>query len=171
MSLSGARPLNPLVWLGGPLLTCIALTVLFAMPIKVFGLRPPEPIFAMVPAFAWPLIRPSILAPFALLLMGLFLDLFWGAPVGLWALSLLTAYGAVLAGRSIMVGQSLPMMFGWFAAACALVLATGFLFTMLDVAAMPSFLAVAWQFLATILLFPFAYRLIDRFEDADVRFR
>ena len=47
----------------------------------------------------------------------------------------------------------------------------GFLFTMLDSLAMPSLLAVFWQFLVTALLFPFAHRLIDRFEDADVRFR
>jgi rod shape-determining protein MreD len=31
--------------------------------------------------------------------------------------------------------------------------------------------AVAWQYLATILLYPFSHRLIERFEDADVRFR
>jgi rod shape-determining protein MreD len=42
---------------------------------------------------------------------------------------------------------------------------------MLDSLAMPSLLAVFWQFLVTTLLFPFAHRLIDRFEDADVRFR
>jgi rod shape-determining protein MreD len=30
---------------------------------------------------------------------------------------------------------------------------------------------VGWQFLATVVLYPFADRLIDRFEDADVRFR
>ena len=31
--------------------------------------------------------------------------------------------------------------------------------------------AMGWQFLATIVLYPFAQRLIDLFEDADVRFR
>jgi rod shape-determining protein MreD len=47
----------------------------------------------------------------------------------------------------------------------------GFLFVMLDSLAMPSLLAVFWQFLVTALLFPFAHRLIERFDDADVRFR
>ena len=28
-----------------------------------------------------------------------------------------------------------------------------------------------WQFLASLVLFPFAHRLIERFDDADVRFR
>ena len=103
--------------------------------------------------------------------MGLFLDIFWGAPLGLWALSLLVAYGAVLGTRNMMVGQSRPMMWMWFAAACAVAQMVGFLITQLDARATPNLLAMLWQFLATILLYPFAHRLIDRFDDADVRFR
>jgi len=116
-------------------------------------------------------IRPSILAPFATLLLGLFLDLFWGGPLGLWGLSLLVAYAMVLTARNMMTGQSRPMMWAWFAGVTAVTMIAGFLFSMLDSLAMPSLLAVFWQFLATALLFPFAHRLVDRFDDADVRFR
>jgi rod shape-determining protein MreD len=35
----------------------------------------------------------------------------------------------------------------------------------------PNMIALGWQYLATLLLFPFAHRLIGRYEDADVRFR
>jgi rod shape-determining protein MreD len=42
---------------------------------------------------------------------------------------------------------------------------------MLDTQNAPSLVSLAWQFLATVILYPFADRLIDRFEDADVRFR
>jgi rod shape-determining protein MreD len=69
------------------------------------------------------------------------------------------------------VGQSRPMMWAGFAVTCAVAELAGFLFTQLDVESAPSLIAVFWQFLATILLYPFAHRLIDRFEDADVRFR
>ncbi len=48
-------------------------------------LQLPEPVFPMAPAFAWAMIRPSVLAPLVLLVMGLFLDLLWGGPIGLWA--------------------------------------------------------------------------------------
>ena len=171
MSLAGARPLNPALWLGLPMLQALVLTVLFAVPFRVFGLQLPEPIFALAPAFAWAVIRPSILAPFGILAMGLFLDLFWGGPMGLWALSLLTGYGAMLAGRTLIVGQSRLMMWIWYGTACALTQLAAYLFTMADVGAMPSLVSVGWQFLATAILFPFADRLIDRFEDADVRFR
>ena len=36
---------------------------------------------------------------------------------------------------------------------------------------MPDTQATALLFLPTVLLYPFAHRLIERFEDADVRFR
>lgn len=171
MSLSAARPLDPWRWLATPALIAAAATVLFAAPIRVFGLPLPEPVFAVVPAFAWAVIRPSILAPFCVLLLGLFLDVFWGGPLGLWALSLLLTYAMALSLRSMMSGQSRIMMWAWYASAVALSLLGGYLFTMLDSLAMPSLIAVLWQFLATALLFPFAQSLIDRFEDADVRFR
>ncbi|WP_354068385.1 hypothetical protein [Caulobacter sp. 1776] len=171
MSMSGGRALNPGRWLGVPMLLTIGATILFAAPIRIWGLQLPEPVFAMVPAFAWAMIRPSILAPFAILLLGLFLDIFWGGPTGLWGLSLLVAYAMVLILRNMMTGQSRPMMWVWFAGVTGVAMIAAFLFTMLDSLAMPSLLAVFWQFLVTALLFPFAHRLVDRFEDADVRFR
>ena len=169
--MAGARPLAPWRGIGVPLLQCLILTVLFSLPFRPFGLGLPEPIFPMVPAFAWAIIRPSILGPLAVLAMGLFLDLIWGAPMGLWALSLLLVYGAALVGRSMMAGQSFPVMWAWYAAATGLALGAAFLFTMVGAHATADPIAVAWQFLATIILFPFAHLLIDRFEDADVRFR
>ncbi|MBA4012167.1 MAG: hypothetical protein C0481_09910 [Phenylobacterium sp.] len=169
--MAGARPLAPWRWIGVPLVQCLILTVLFSLPYRPFGLSLPEPIFPMVPAFAWAVIRPSMLAPVAVLAMGLFLDIVWGAPMGLWALSLLLVYGAALVGRSMMAGQSVPVMWAWYAAATGLALGAAFLFTMVGAHATADPIAIAWQFLVTVILFPFAHLLIDRFEDADVRFR
>src|SRR4051812_24951768 len=102
MSLSSARPLDPWRWLVAPLLIALLASVAFAAPIRIFGMRLPEPVFALVPTFAWAVIRPAVLAPFLVLAMGLFLDLFWGSPLGLWGLSLLVAYGGALFSRSMM---------------------------------------------------------------------
>ena len=171
MSLSAAWPINPWRWLALPALICIGATMLFAAPFRVFGLQLPEPIFAMVPTFAWAVIRPSVLAPFGVLLLGLFLDSFLGGPMGLWGLSLLAAYATVLLMRNMMSGQSRAMMWAWFAGSTGIAMLAGFFFTMLDSLAIPSRVGVLWQFLATVLLFPFADYLVDQFEDADVRFR
>lgn len=167
----GARPLAPWVWLGVPILQVMLATVLLAIPMRFWGLALPEPVFALPVVFAWAVIRPSMLAPIGVMLMGLFLDLLWGAPQGLWAVCLLLPYGAVLAGRSILAGQPRLIMWGWYAAAILLALGAGYLFTMLNAQSSPDLFSVGWQFLATVVLYPFADRLIDRFEDADVRFR
>jgi rod shape-determining protein MreD len=150
---------------------CLAWTVVFAVPLRVFGLHLPEPVFAMWPVFAWAMIRPSILAPFAVLIVGLFLDLFWGGPMGLWAISLLVAYGLVLGARSMMVGQSPPMMWACYGAVTAISMGVGYMITLIQAHSAASPVAVLWQFLATIALYPVSHRLIERFEDADVRFR
>jgi len=149
----------------------VAATILLGVPLRVFGLQLPEPVFAMPVVFAWAVIRPSILAPMGILIMGLFMDLFWGGSQGLWALALLIAYGILLAGRSMMAGQSRTMLWVWYGMVAGIVELSGYLFIMLDTKTMPSLPSVGWQYLATLVLFPFAYRLIDMFEDADVRFR
>ena len=169
--MSAVRSMEPWRWIGVPMLQALALTVLFGIPIKVFGLQLPEPVFPMVAAFAWAVIRPSILAPFALLIMGLFLDYFWGGPIGLWAVCLLAAYGVALGGRSMMAGQSQAILWTWYAVVTTVAMLLGYLFILLDAKATPGLIAMAWQSLATIVLYPFAHRLIEMFEDADVRFR
>jgi len=169
--MSAARPLDPWRWLGVPLIQALAATILFGIPLRIFTLQLPEPIFPMAVVFAWAVIRPSVLAPAGVLLMGLFLDLFWGAPLGFWALCLMIAYGMVLASRNMMAGQSSTILWAWYAIVTATAMAAGYLFTMLDAKGMPSLVSVGWQFLATILLYPFTHRLIEMFEDADVRFR
>lgn len=166
-----ARPLDPWRWLAWPALLCVAATILFAVPLKIFGLQIPQPVFPMILAFAWALVRPSVLAPFGLLLAGLFLDHYWGGPLGLWPISLLVPYAAVLAARGVMTGHSGPMRLIWYIAAVALAMLTGFLLSALDAIAYPGLVPMLWQFFATCLLYPFAHRLIERFEDADVRFR
>jgi rod shape-determining protein MreD len=169
--LSQARTLDPTRWLGVPLLQALAATVLLSVPLRLYGLRLPEPVFAMPAVFAWAVIRPSILAPFGILIMGLALDLCWGGSLGFWALNLLVAYGVLLAGRSMMAGQSHTILWIWYGIVTGIALLAGYLFVMLDDQSMPNPISVLWQYLWTVLLFPFAYRLIDMYEDADVRFR
>ena len=166
-----ARPLGPLMWLGLPMLLCVVATVILATPLRVYGLALPEPVFPLIAAFAWAVIRPSILPPFALLILGLFLDVFWGGPQGLWPLCLLTAYAAVLGARRLINGQDFLVMWAWYALVLAVAFGAGFLLMTMDAGEPPNLIAVAWQYLATAALFPFAHRLIERYEDADVRFR
>jgi rod shape-determining protein MreD len=165
------RPLNPFAWLVTPALVCAGATMLLAMPVRILGFGLPEPVFGVVLAFAWPVIRPSVLAPFLLLAYGVFTDLYWGSPTGLWSISLLAVYGGVLSVRGLMQGQSWQVMWMWFVALTALAMGVAFFLSTLSALNLPNPWGVLWQFLATAALYPFAHRLIERFEDADVRFR
>ena len=169
--MQSAKPLNPLTWLGLPALACVGATVLFSAPVRVMGFPLPEPVWGLIPAFAWAVIRPSMIAPLALVALGVFQDLYWGSPTGLWGLSLLLAYAGVLSVRRFLFGQSWIVSWIWFSVAAALAMGAGFFLTLLSSLTVPSLIAVFWQFVATSALYPFADRLIQRFEDADVRFR
>lgn len=166
-----AQPLTPLRWIFIPALQVIVATWLLTMPLRVFGLQPPEPVFAMVLAFAWAVIRPSVLAPFCLLGLGVLLDLIWGSPLGLWPVALLIPYGAVLAVRNMLIGQQLVVLWLGYAVACAMAELAGVLITQTLSHSTPQVVGVLCQWGVTVALYPLAHRLIERFDDADVRFR
>lgn len=170
-SARAARPLNPGAWLVLPALAVVVATFLLGAPLRVAGFGLPEPVFAVGLAFAWASIRPSAFPPIVLLFLGLFLDLFWGAPLGLWPLSLLLTYGAVTFTRPLMAGQGYVANWAWYVGAVAVGLGAAYLFTTLDARVRPNIWAVLSQALVTALLYPLVARLIDQFEDVDPRFR
>jgi len=171
MAAGAVQPLNPVRWLAAPALACMGGSLLFAAPLEVLGLRLPEPIFALAPAFAWAIIRPSILAPFALLVLGLFQDLLWGNPLGLWPLALLAAYGVTTVARPALSGQSFWTLWAWYLATITAAFALAFALTWVMATEAPDLLGLGLQAAVTALLFPLAWRLIDAFEDADIRFK
>ncbi|MGV9010392.1 hypothetical protein [Brevundimonas sp.] len=165
------RVVGPVQWIFIPAAIALAATVVLATPISLFGLHLPEPVIPMVLAFAWAMIRPSIVAPLMLLLIGLLLDAFWHTPLGLWPLALLSIYGVVLFSRSFLIGQERAVLFVTYAACCVMAYALCWLIMTMITGVLPNLLAVVGSLVPTLLLFPFANRMIERFEDGDVRFR
>ena len=165
------RVVGPVQWVFYPALMAMALTIVLATPVELFGLKMPEPVLPMALAFAWPLIRPSMVAPAVLFGLGLFLDLFWGGTMGLWPLCLMGVYGMVLASRSLLAGQETQILFAWYAVCVLGAFVVAYLVVTLDAGRTPSLLALIGQIVPTLLLFPIADWMIQRFDDGDVRFR
>jgi rod shape-determining protein MreD len=165
------QPLNPVDWLLTPAVLCAGASLLLTMPIKVFGLQLPEPVFAMGPAFAWAVLRPSIVPPFALIGLGLFQDALWGGPTGLWPLCLLLVHGLAFSVRRVLAGEDFWALGAWYGAITAIGFACGLLLTTVATGEVPNLVGVTLQFLATLVLFPLTWLLIDRFEDAAGRRR
>ncbi len=165
------RVVGPTQWVVYPALAVIAITVVLATPVELFGLKLPEPVLPLVLAFAWPLIRPSMIAPAVLFGLGLFLDLFWGGTLGVWPLCLLSVYGVVLASRNLLAGQETQILFVWFAVCALVAFVLAYLVVTVTAGRAPSLLSLLGQVVPTLLLFPVADWMIQRFDDGDVRFR
>ena len=165
------RIVGPMSWIVYPALVVAAAQLLLATPLQLFGLNLPEPVLPLVLAFAWPLVRPSMLAPAVLFFLGVFLYLLWGGIPGVWALGLVLVYGVVLASRTLLAGQETGILFVWYG--CCVLLAFSLTYLIFSVSAgnAPSILALLGQFLPTLLLFPIANWMIERFDDGDTRFR
>ena len=167
------RVVGPMQWIVYPALIAMGLSIVLATPVALFGLKLPEPILPMVLAFAWPLIRPSMLAPFVLFLLGLFTDLLLSGaqPLGVWSLGLLVIYAVVLASRSLLAGQETQNLFVWYACCTLLAFLLTYLIVSIRATNAPSILSLFGQMIPTLLLFPVANMMIERFDDGDMRLR
>lgn len=171
MSRTPSRPLEPWRWLGIPAVIAILATIALGAPLRVLTLALPEPIFPMALAFGWAIVRPSVLGPFMLVVVGLFLDLFYAAPLGLWPISLLVGYGVSLVGRTLMVGQETEVMLLFYGVSTTAMFVAAYVLIAIAGHTQPNLIALLWQYGATLALFPAVVMLRNRFRDADIRFR
>ncbi|WP_297799717.1 rod shape-determining protein MreD [uncultured Brevundimonas sp.] len=164
------RMVGPLEWVVYPALMAVLATVVLSIPFRLFGLTLPEPVFPLVLAYAWPMIRPAAIGPIVLFVLGLFLDLYWGGQFGLWALALMIVYGAMLLARAFMSGHATVVNFALYVGCVALAFFVAYVVTALRLNNAPSVMALIGQMLPTLLLFPVADWLVQKFDDNDVRF-
>ena len=169
MAFSGARRRPGRRWILGPVAVCLLGTLLFAAPLQLFGLMAPEPVFPLMAAFVWAALRPSMIAPVALVLLGLFLDFVWGGPIGLWALCLISAHVLALSVRRLLSGENFTVLWVWYAAACIVAFAVGEGLLRLAYGVWPSLVGVALQAGVTIALFPLGWWLIERYHTDERR--
>jgi rod shape-determining protein MreD len=165
-----ARPVSPTGWILLPAAAAFAAAFVFATPVRFAGLQLPEPVFALVPAYVWALERPSAVAPMALAGLGMGLDLLWGTPLGLWSCGLLAAYAAIFLIRPMLAGQEFWVLGGAYVAACAAAFLIGLTLVSLKAGRVPDLIGVGAQFLVTVLLYPFAWKLAERYESAEMRY-
>ena len=164
MSVGRTRPVSPAAWILGPAAAAFGASLLLATPLQVAGLRLPEPVFAFVPAFAWALGRPSMSAPLALVILGVALDFLWHTPTGFWAMCLLVVYALTFFSRRMLAGQEVWALWGAYGVSCAGAMLVGFALTAFRAGIAPSLVGVALQLAVSVALFPFAWRLIERYE-------
>jgi rod shape-determining protein MreD len=91
-------------------LTPVLLAVLFVMianmPVTMTGGLVPAPLLALIPIYFWAIIRPDLMPPVAVLIIGLFEDLLSGGPPGIWATGFLAGYSLADRQRDTFIGLS-----------------------------------------------------------------
>ncbi len=165
-----SKIIGPWDWIIAPGLLSICLTIILATAFQPFGFYLPEPVSPLILAFAWPLIRPSYFAPFVLAALGLFLDFFWGAPIGFWTLGLMLVYAVIVLVRTWIIGQEWLVVFGCFLMTELIFFTFATILMTLDAGAVPRLWGVFEQALATALLFPYILFLLEKYVHSDVRF-
>ena len=89
-----------------PALLAVLAVILTNLPVSVTaGLLPP-PVLALAPIYYWVLVRPDLMPPVVVLMIGLLEDLLSGGPPGLWAAGCLAAYALADRERDIFAGLS-----------------------------------------------------------------
>lgn len=166
-----SRIIGPWDWLLAPALISIVLTIVLATAFQPFGWYLPEPVSPLALAFAWPLIRPSYVAPFVLGGLGLFLDYFWGAPLGFWTLNLMLVYAVLVMIRTYIIGQEWLVVFGAYVAVELVFFTFATILAAVDTGGIVRLWGVFEQMLATTALFPVVLHLMEKYLHTDVRFQ
>ena len=74
------------------------------MPVSLVGGVLPSPMFALMPIYFWCLVRPDLMPPFAVFVIGVTQDLLGGGAPGIWTLSFVAAYALIDRERDSFAG-------------------------------------------------------------------
>src|ERR1700743_3642510 len=96
----GGRVLSALL----PLLCGLVAVLLSNLPLSLTNGLVPAPLLGLVPIYFWGLVRPDLMTPAAVFVIGLAEDMMAGGPPGVWTLSFVIAYGVIDRQRDAFAG-------------------------------------------------------------------
>lgn len=101
-SIMGGRVLSAIIPVGLALLG----VMLGNFPISFLGGLVPPPLLVLMPVYYWAIVRPDLMSPFWIFVLGVLQDLFSGGPPGVWAASFLAVYALIDNQRDMLAGLS-----------------------------------------------------------------
>src|SRR5690242_471513 len=87
-----------------PFLCALLGVIVSNIPVSVLGTLVPPPMFALMPIYFWCLVRPDLMPPFAVFIIGVLQDLLGGGAAGVWTLSFIASYAIVDRERDSFAG-------------------------------------------------------------------
>lgn len=92
----------------------LLLILLSVMPTKIPGWSHIAPPLMLMSVYYWAIYRPDLLPAAAVFVLGLLEDVLTGAPIGVHAFTMLTAYGLVVSQRRFFHGKSFGVVWWGF---------------------------------------------------------
>ena len=120
----GDEILNRVARWGLTLLVLFILFVLSAIPLDFFHLGEIRPAFLLIAIYYMTILRPSVMSPIVVFLIGIALDLISSFPLGLSALILVSVQWLIKGQRKFLLSQSFKIIWGGF---FLVALGTGFI--------------------------------------------
>lgn len=101
-SIMGGRLLSSIV----PVVLGILGVLIANFPVSILGGLVPPPLLVFMPLYFWAMVRPDLMTPFWVFMLGILQDLLSGGPPGVWAASFLGAYFLIDRQRDMLAGLS-----------------------------------------------------------------
>jgi rod shape-determining protein MreD len=101
-SIMGGRFLSSIV----PVALGILGVFIANFPVSVLGGLVPPPLLVFMPLYFWGMVRPDLMTPAWVFVLGILQDLLSGGPPGVWAASFLGAYFLIDRQRDMLAGLS-----------------------------------------------------------------
>jgi len=137
-----------------PALLAVMLVILANTPVSFTGGLLPAPVLALAAVYFWVLVRPDLMPPFAVLVIGLLEDLLSGGPPGLWAAGFLAAYTLTDRQRETFAGLTGAGVFVGFAGAVLLAAATAYGLAALVYLRLPPLPPLLLESVSTLVFYP-----------------
>jgi rod shape-determining protein MreD len=149
-----------------PTFTILVLALLSVLPLRFPDYAEVAPLLALAGLYYWTIYRPDLLAPAAIFLCGLVLDLLSGAPLGVAALVFLLARVVVVPQRRFFVDRLFPFLWGGFTLLAAVAIAFLWLLGSVLAGVMLDMRAATLQWVLTVACFPAVTYLLVRVQRA-----
>ncbi|MEK9724877.1 MAG: rod shape-determining protein MreD [Rhodospirillaceae bacterium] len=149
-----------------PVLLCLLLVLVSAVPYQVPGLARVMPVLALIAIYHWGVYRSELLPVYAVFLIGFFQDALSGAPMGVHTVVFVMAYSVVLAQHRFFFGKSFVVVWlGFVLVSAGASLLMWMLVSAFNGAAVDPY-AVALQYALGVGCYPVIAYLLSRWQRA-----
>jgi len=137
-----------------PVGLALLLVMLANLPVSFTGGALPAPALALAAVYFWVLVRPDLVPPFAVLMVGLMEDLLSGGPPGLWAAGFLAAYALTDRQRETFAGLAGAGALLGFAGAMLLAGGTAYILATMIYVRFPPLPPLLLESVSTVVFYP-----------------